>query len=164
MRNGLPLDRPADRWDTGTEAALAAGRLDGAIRLALRSSVDGAEAPLAVWTRIRRRARRLRRALDGEGAPWSEASAEGLGRCGMFRWSDILAQQERYADLRREAETERLVGYVLEGRDGRPLVIRQALNWLGQRLVAWGYRMQERCGAAAAGVHPSACQPIPAIR
>jgi hypothetical protein len=82
----------------------------------------------------------------------------------MFRWSDILAQQERYADLRRETERERLVRYVLEGRDGRPRAIRQTLNWLGQRLVAWGYSMQERCGAAAAGVHRSACQPIPAKR
>jgi len=156
VRGELLLDKPAYRWDMETKAALAAGWLDGAICLALQSSVEGAEPPLAVWTGIRRRVLRARPEFDGEDAARSEVSAETFGRCEMSGWSDILARQERYADLRREAERERLVRQVLAGRDTRNRFARQALTWLGQRLVTWGCHLQERYGAAASAFRPAA--------
>jgi hypothetical protein len=81
----------------------------------------------------------------------------------MLSWSDIMVQQERNADLLREAERERLIQHVLAGRERRGRFTRQALAWLGQRLVAWGCRLQERYGATT-GVYPSVCQPTPASR
>jgi hypothetical protein len=81
----------------------------------------------------------------------------------MLSWSDIMVQQERNADLLREAERERLIQHMLAGRERRGRFTRQALAWLGQRLVAWGCRLQERYGAATA-VYPSVCQPTPASR
>ena len=77
----------------------------------------------------------------------------------MFSWNDVLAQQERYADLRREAERERLVRQALNGRERLARPYRHVLAWLGQRLVAWGWRLQIRYGARAAAGHASSYQP-----
>jgi hypothetical protein len=82
----------------------------------------------------------------------------------MFGWSHIMAQQARYADLQREAEKARFVRQALAGHGERGRLTRQALAWLGQRLVAWGCRLQERYSPAAGVVHPSACQPTLANR
>ena len=77
----------------------------------------------------------------------------------MFSWNDVLAQQERYVDLRREVERERLVRHALNGRERRARPHRHMLAWLGQRLVAWGWRLQARYGARPVAVHASSCQP-----
>jgi hypothetical protein len=82
----------------------------------------------------------------------------------MFGWSHIMAQQARYKDLLREAERYRLICQVLAGRGKCDRFWYRALTWLGQRLVAWGCRLQERYGVAATVVHPSACQPTLANR
>lgn len=73
----------------------------------------------------------------------------------MFSWSDIMVQQECYADLLREAEKERLIRQMLPGGEKRDRFYRRALIWLGRLLVTWGYRLQERYGAAAAAVYSS---------
>ena len=76
----------------------------------------------------------------------------------FISWNDVRVRQERYADLLRETERERLVRRVQAGRGRRDRPIRQALVWLGQCLAAWGCRLQERYGAAT--VHSSVFQPI----
>ena len=68
----------------------------------------------------------------------------------MVNWLDFLVQQERYKDLLREAEEYRLIRKALAGRPRRTRLHCQALVWLGRRLVAWGWRLQERYGAATA--------------
>jgi len=82
----------------------------------------------------------------------------------MFDWNLVIAGRERHKDLLREAERYRLVHQVLAERGTRDRAWVRALAWLGQRLVAWGQRLQERYGAAAAAVHPAACQPTLANR
>ncbi|UCC64918.1 MAG: hypothetical protein JSV36_07720 [Anaerolineae bacterium] len=58
------------------------------------------------------------------------------------------AQLERYKDIRREMERERLVRQALAGREKRGRFYGPALVWLGCRLVAWGRRLQESYGTA----------------
>lgn len=77
----------------------------------------------------------------------------------MFGWSDIIVQRERYTDLLREAERERLIRRMLAGRRGPGHLYRRILAALGQRMVAWGCRLQARYGAAGAAVRPQACRP-----
>ena len=81
----------------------------------------------------------------------------------MFDWNLVIAQRERHKDLLREAERYRLVRQVLAERGTRDRAWVRALAWLGRRLVAWGQRLQERYGAAAAAVHPAACQCQPTL-
>jgi hypothetical protein len=67
----------------------------------------------------------------------------------MPSWKDIWVQQERYKDILREAEKERLAQQALARvAMGRHFHCR-ALTWLGRQLVAWGYRLQERYGTAS---------------
>ena len=51
---------------------------------------------------------------------------------------------ERYKDLLREAEQERLIQQVLAGREKHDGFYRAALAWLGGRLVEWGESLQQR--------------------
>jgi hypothetical protein len=81
----------------------------------------------------------------------------------MFGWYLVIAQRERHKELLREAERYRLVHQALAERGRRDRAWVRALAWLGRRLVAWGYRLQERYGAAAAAVHPAACQCQPTL-
>jgi hypothetical protein len=67
----------------------------------------------------------------------------------MFNWNQILAQQERYKDLQREAERARLIPQVLAGRERRHRGYLRMATWLGRHLVIWGWRLQERYGTAA---------------
>ena len=67
----------------------------------------------------------------------------------MISWNDYLVKQERYQDLLREAERQRLVRRVLAGRQRRQRAHCRAMNWLGRRMVAWGQRLQEHYGATA---------------
>jgi hypothetical protein len=66
----------------------------------------------------------------------------------MFTWIDILTQREYFAERRREAERYRLARQVMAGRPRHRRPYYRAFAWLGQRLVAWGGRLQERYGAA----------------
>ena len=77
----------------------------------------------------------------------------------MLSWIDVMAQQERYADLLREAAKERFLQQLVAGRGRHDRFYHRALAWLGHRLVTWGRRLQERYGAAAAAVQVSGCQP-----
>jgi hypothetical protein len=77
----------------------------------------------------------------------------------MLSWTDIVARQEQYADLLCEAETERLIRQVMGRGQTHGRFHCRALSWLGHHLVTWGYRLQERYGAAAAAVRAPACQP-----
>jgi hypothetical protein len=65
----------------------------------------------------------------------------------MLNWQDVLARQERHQDLLREAEQERLVRQMVAGRDR---FYSRALAWLGRQLVAWGWRLQQRCSTCPA--------------
>jgi steroid 5-alpha reductase family enzyme len=62
----------------------------------------------------------------------------------------LTLHQERYKDLLREAERYRLVQQALAGRERHPPFYYRALTWLGGRLVAWGWHLQERYGATTA--------------
>jgi hypothetical protein len=82
----------------------------------------------------------------------------------MLNWSHVTAQQERYQDLRREAEQDGLFEQMQAGRARRDRFHCQALTWVGNRLVAWGGRLQERYGAPPVAVCSSACKPYLASR
>jgi hypothetical protein len=82
----------------------------------------------------------------------------------MSGWVLVIAQRERQEELLGQAERYRLVRQVLAERGTRDRAWVRALAWLGQRLVSWGQRLQERYGAAAAAVHTAACQPTLANR
>jgi len=62
----------------------------------------------------------------------------------VLRWSEFLALQERYEDLRAEAESERLARQLLAGCDRRGRFHDQVLALLGRSLVTLGYRLQEQ--------------------
>jgi hypothetical protein len=149
-----------DFWDVDAETVETGDWLDAAIGRALRSSFGAAHPAPANWVRIQRRIHQLR----AEETSPSEGCTARYGRCQMFSWNDVLAQQERYVDLRREAERERLVQHALTGSEKRTRSYRQVLAWLGQRLVTWGWRLQARYGACAVAVHASSRQPCLAKR
>ena len=66
----------------------------------------------------------------------------------MLRWTEFLAHQERYKDLRREVEKERLIQQMLAGCERRDPFYDRVLAWLGRRFVTWGWGLQERYGVA----------------
>ena len=65
----------------------------------------------------------------------------------MTNWLDIVVAEERQKDRLRAAEQERLVRAALAGRPKRTRVFGPPLVWLGQRLIAWGWRLQTGSGA-----------------
>jgi len=149
-----------DLWDVDAETVQMKDWLDTAIGRALQASFGTVRPAPANWVRIQRRIHQLR----AEEASPTEGCTARYRRCKVFSWNDVLAQQERYADLRREVERERLVRYALNGRERRARPYRHVLAWLGQRLVAWGWRLQARYGPRAVAVHASSCQPCLAKR
>lgn len=68
----------------------------------------------------------------------------------MLNWRDVLVQQERHQDLLREAEQERLIRQAVAARERRDRFYSRALAWLGRQLVAWGWRLQQRCSTCPA--------------
>lgn len=62
----------------------------------------------------------------------------------MLRYQDILFQQERYKDLRRQAEKERLLRQVLTRSKHHSRLHHRLLIWLASRLIAWGQGLEER--------------------
>jgi hypothetical protein len=144
-----------DLWDVDAETVQMKDWLDTAIGRALQASFGTVRPAPANWVRIQRRIHQLR---AKETSP-TEGCTARYRRCEMLSWNDVLAQQERYVDLRREVEQERLARHALNGRERRASPYRRVLAWLGQRLVAWGWRLQVRYGARAVAVHASSCQP-----
>lgn len=61
----------------------------------------------------------------------------------VINWYNEVLAQEHSKDLLREAERYRLVRQALAGRARRDRFHCRALTWLGRRLVAWGWRLQE---------------------
>jgi hypothetical protein len=68
----------------------------------------------------------------------------------MLDRNTVAVQAERYRNLLCEAETERLLKQARTTRNEGGALRRQALGWLGSRLVAWGQRLQ---GGARAPSH-----------
>ena len=66
----------------------------------------------------------------------------------MLRWSQVLAYQQRYEDLRAEAESQRLARRLLTGCDRRGRFHDKVLDLLGRGLVTLGYRLQRQRGTA----------------
>ena len=66
----------------------------------------------------------------------------------MLRWSQVLAYQQRYEDLRAEAESERLARQLLAGCNSRGRFDDRVLALLGRSLVTLGYRLQKQRGTA----------------
>ncbi len=58
-----------------------------------------------------------------------------------------VALNERYWDLRREADKARLVRETLAGRAPEQPLFCRMLHWLGHRLEAWGRWLQQRFAA-----------------
>jgi hypothetical protein len=61
---------------------------------------------------------------------------------------DSLVYREHYKDLLREAEKARLARQARAGQERRDRFYRRPVAWLGGPLVIWGWRLQERYGAA----------------
>lgn len=62
----------------------------------------------------------------------------------MMSWRDYWIARERYEDLLRHAQHERLIRHIIRSRRTKPGILDRALAWLGRRLVAWGIRLQAR--------------------
>ncbi len=77
----------------------------------------------------------------------------------MLTWEDFLGQQERYKDLLREVERNRFIRQALARYERRNYFYCRALVWLGQRLIAWGWRLQERYSGGAVILTPQAANP-----
>ena len=56
---------------------------------------------------------------------------------------DYLARKEYYADQRRAAERWARIRAARAAQDRSERLYAKAISWLGDRLVAWGSRLQE---------------------
>jgi hypothetical protein len=79
----------------------------------------------------------------------------------MFYWNQVLALQERYKDLQRQAEREHIVRQMLPARDRRHHTYSRAATWMGRQLATWGWRLQQRYGAGVTGAGVGAHNPHP---
>jgi hypothetical protein len=119
--------------------------LDDLIVETLEASFGNAQPRMGVWARICDRILQPQRgAVRRSPRPIRQESR----RYKVFRWSDVLAQQEHCEDIRREVARHRIAQQASEGQLRHHLHCR-ALSWLGRRMIALGQRMQERYGAAA---------------
>ena len=59
----------------------------------------------------------------------------------MLSYKDFLVRQERYRDLRREADRERLIRAVGLRRPGTRLPWK-VTDWVGAQMVRWGWKLQ----------------------
>ena len=62
----------------------------------------------------------------------------------MLSHKDLLLQHLYYEETLRQAEKDRLIRLVRAGQKEGKRRHHRALNWLGNRLVAWGNGLQER--------------------
>ena len=74
----------------------------------------------------------------------------------MLSYEDFLARQERYRDLLREAERERLIWAAGLRRPGTR-VRWKVTDWVGAQMVRWGWKLQ-RYGSAPQPLLPASCQ------
>ncbi len=74
----------------------------------------------------------------------------------MLSDKDILMQRERYKDLLRDAEHDRLVRQVHTQSHSRDKLHSRTLDWLGRQLVIWGMSLQEHYGSMTAKATGSA--------
>jgi hypothetical protein len=81
-----------------------------------------------------------------------------------YGWTELMVHEARRADLLREAEQERMARRALAGREKRDRLTGRALTWLGERMVAWGGRLQARYGAVSTAAGYGTCRPMPANR
>ena len=70
----------------------------------------------------------------------------------MITWQVAWMQQERYQEMLREAEAERLARQVWIASPRYHRLRRRALIWLGEQLVAWGQSLQRQPGSPAPAV------------
>ena len=82
----------------------------------------------------------------------------------LYGWTEVMVHEARRADLLREAAHERMVRQALAGREEQDRLTRRALAWLGERMVAWGGRLQAQYGAATTAAACGTCRPVPANR
>jgi hypothetical protein len=59
-------------------------------------------------------------------------------------YTALLVGRDRSADRLREAQRDRLARLALAGHRRHDRFYCRALTWLGSRLIAWGWRLQER--------------------
>ena len=71
----------------------------------------------------------------------------------MLSYVDVLACQERYKDLLQEAERERLIQVAGPWQPGNLRLPRKVANWVGARMVSWGWKLQHY------GTMPPPCCP-----
>jgi len=119
--------------------------LDDLIVETLGASFGNAQPRMGAWARI---CECILQPQRGAARRSPRPTRQELGRCEVFRWSDVLAQQDHCEDIRREIARLRIAQQASEGHQRHHLHCR-ALSWLGRRMVALGQRMQERYGAAA---------------
>jgi hypothetical protein len=82
----------------------------------------------------------------------------------LYGWTELMVHEARRADLLREAAHERMVRQALAGRKKRDRLTDRALAWLGERMLAWGGRLQARYGVATTAAGCGACRPVVANR
>ena len=59
---------------------------------------------------------------------------------------DYYYHQARYAELLRMSEASRLINRVRQSRKRHKGITQHLLGWIGEYLVAWGKKLQERYG------------------
>lgn len=71
----------------------------------------------------------------------------------MWNFMDFF-MQEKYKDLLREAEHERLIQAAGLRQPGGWALLRKAIGWIGVQMVRWGSKLQRY------GTPPSSCYPV----
>ncbi len=75
----------------------------------------------------------------------------------MLSWREVLAYQDRYDDLLRDAEKDAVLMRDLALAEKRDSFHCRLLTWVGRRLVSWGASLQERYGTV---VEAPSIQPL----
>ena len=114
--------------------------LDNLIAQTLTASFGNAKPRIGILARI---CERILQSQQGVCRRSSRPIQQEFGRYEVFRWSDVLAQQEHCEDIRREVARHQIAQQASEGQERHHLHCR-ALSWLGRRMVALGQRLQER--------------------
>ena len=73
-------------------------------------------------------------------------------------WNDVHLQRERFKDLLRDAEHERLIRAALATHRKPAAAYAPLLAWLGQQLIAWGGHLHTRYGVTNIPAARCACQ------
>jgi hypothetical protein len=71
----------------------------------------------------------------------------------MLSYMNFLLVQEHYKEMLREAEHERLIRAAGLRQPGNWRLRRKIANWIGARLVSWGWKLQRY------GTTPPPCRP-----